>query len=657
MDKEIQKISKYTTKQMKKYCTHENMEDLHSLKIKLDDIYYNTDSPGISDSLYDVLKDWLMDNNPDWVPPVGARIRVNDNRVTLPYWMGSADKITPDEEKELVRWFEKNPCKNLFVSEKLDGVSGTFVYTNGKKKLYTRGDGVEGSDISYLIQYIETLPVIGDDIAVRGELIIKKNVFNKKYYTGKKDEYNQKKMKGGGLERLYKNARNMVSGLVGAKTVRPGLVDVDFIAYEIIGHETMSKPSSQFNKLKKLGFTVAKNRKIKSTQTMESLVELHNQFKEDSEYDIDGIIVQSNIPYDRNHSGNPSYMFAFKVNSEDSIYTTTVIDIDWSVSSWGQIIPVAVIDPVELPGNTIERVTVSNAGLMVEKGIGPGAIINVTRSKEVIPFIVSVSEPCIEFKWPNVEYVWDENNVHIKVVDASPEVIANMCIKFCAKFFAQMGIKHVSTATVRKMYNHGLDTLLKIITARKKELLQIDGIKEKSATRIVENIRNGLRGIKAPELLGAASVFGFGVGRKRVIALMTDIPDLLTAGKKGLKKRILAVEGFSEIMSQKVYENIDNAVEFIDTVSQYVSFIEDTRVSDALVGQKFVFSGFRSKELEQIIIDRGGKTVTSVSNKTSCVIISSKGGKASGKIVKANTLGIPVYTKEEFMKEFMKKII
>lgn len=654
MDKAIQKISEYTTKQMKEYCTQEDMEDLHSLKIKLDDLYYNTDSPGISDSLYDVLKDWLMKNDPDWIPPVGAKIRDNDNRTTLPYWMGSADKITPDEEKELARWFEKNPCKNLFVSDKLDGVSGTFVHKDGKKKLYTRGDGVEGADISYLIQYIKTLPDIEDDIAVRGELIIKKSVFEKKYYyTGKKEEYHQKKMKGCGYGRLYRNARNMVSGLVGAKTVRPGLVDVDFIAYEIVGHETMPKPSAQFEKLKKLGFTVAKHKKIKSTQLMESWVELHNQFKEESEYEIDGIIVQSNISYDRNPAGNPSYMFALKVNSEDSIYPTTVLDIDWSISSWGQIVPVAVIDPVELPGNTIERVTVSNAGLMVEKGIGPGAIINVTRSKEVIPFIVSVSEPCREFKWPDVDYVWDENKVHLNVVDASPEVIANMRIKFFAKFFAKMGIKHVSKATVRKMHNHGLDTLIKIIATDKKELLQIDGIKEKSATRIVENIQKGLRGVKAPELLGASSVFGFGVGRKRVIALMTDIPDLLTAKKKGLKKRILAVEGFSEIMAQKVYENIDNAVEFIDAVSRYVTFTEDTRVSDAMVGQKFVFSGFRSKELEQNIIDRGGKTVTSVSKKTSGVIVSSKEGKASGKVSKANTLGIPVYTKEEFMKKFI----
>ena len=136
---------------------------------------------------------------------------------------------------------------------------------------------------------------------------------------------------------------------------------------------------------------------------------------------------------------------------------------------------------------------------------------------------------------------------------------------------------------------------------------------------------------------------------------MTDIPDLLTAKKRGLKKRILEVEGFSEIMAQKVYENVDSAVEFVDEISKFVSFTEDTRVSDVLVGQKFVFSGFRSKELEQDIIDRGGKIVSSVSKKTNGIVVNNKEGKQSTKVVKAESLGIEIYTKDEFIKKYIYK--
>lgn len=648
----LSKIQKYDTKTMKKYCQTTALNELHQLKLHLDDLYYNTDEPGMSDTLYDILKDTLMKRDPDYIPPVGSKIRSHENRVKIPFWMGSADKFTPDEQKDLDRWLEKNPCEHLFISEKLDGVSGTFIRKNGVNKLYTRGDGETGADISYLIQYIDTIPDLDQDIAVRGELIIKKDVFEKKYYFGKRDDYHKDKMKDSGFGRLYRNARNMVSGLVGAKTVRPGLYDIQFVVYEIVGYETMSKPSSQFRKLKKLGFSVAMHKKISVTSIMTDWIELHTQFKKESEYEIDGIVSQSNVSYDRNTSGNPSYLFAFKVNSEDSVYPTTVLDIEWSVSSWGQIVPVAIIDPVELPGNTLKRVTVSNAGLMRDKGIGPGAIINVTRSKEVIPFIVSVSEPCAELKWPDVEYKWDDNEVHLIVVDADEETVAKMRVKMFAKFFAKMGIKHVSRQTISKLYAHGFDTLLKIMGAKESDLVKIDGIQKKSAERIVRNIREGLQGVKASELLGSCGVFGFGVGRKRVIALMTDIPDILTAEKKGLKKRVLEVEGFSDIMAEKVVNNIDYAVQFIDDVSKYVSFVENTRVSNTLVGQKFVFSGFRSKELEQKIDDRGGKITTSVSNKTSGIVVTSK-GKSSGKVIKAISLGIPVYTKDEFIETFI----
>ena len=643
----LTKTQRYNTKEMKKYCDTENLDGLHNLKLYLDDLYYNTDSPELSDKLYDILKDKLKGRDPKYIPAVGAKIRSNENRVKLPYWMGSTSKLTPDEQKGLDRWIDKNPCKELLISEKLDGVSGTFTCVNGVKKLYTRGDGIVGADISYLIQYIDSIPDIKEDIAVRGELIIKKSVFEEKYY------YDGKGCGRTNCGRTYRNARNMVSGLVGAKTVRAGLNDIQFVVYEIVGNTTMPVPFKHMKKLKKFGFTTAIHEKIKVTNVMDEWVDLHNRFKEKSEYEIDGIVVQSNVEYDRNPDGNPSYVFAFKVNSEDSIHSTTVMDIEWSISSWGQIVPVAIIDPIELPGNTLRRVTVSNAGLMRKKMIGPGAIIRVTRSKDVIPFIVSVDEPCDKLKWPDVDYEWDDNEVHLNVVDASPEIIGNMRVKLFSKFFAKMGIKHVSKATVGKMYKAGFDTLLKIIGASKNDLLTVGGFKEKSATRIYDNIKNGLKGVKAPELMGSCGVFGFGVGRKRVIALMTDIPDLLIAEKEGLKDRVLGVEGFSEIMADKVIGNIDYAIQFIDEISKYVSFVNDTRVSDVLVGQKFCFSGFRSKELEVKIEDRGGKVVTSVSKKTSGIIVCNKSGQATGKVAKAIELGVIVYTNEEFTKKFI----
>ena len=639
MDKITKEINGYTRKQMKEYCQKKDLKILHPYKLYLDDLYYNTDKSPVSDQMYDILKDTLVERDPGYLPPVGVKIRTGENRVKIPFWMGSADKITPSEHKKLDRWLEKNQCRHVFISEKLDGVSGTFTYKDGQKRLYTRGDGEIGADISYLIKYIRNIPNnIDVDIAVRGELVIKKDIFEKKYRY-----------------KCYKHPRNMVSGLIGSKTSREGLIDLDFVVYEIIGNTTMPRPSKQFKILSKMGFTVAMNSMCKPSNVMDVWVSMHNKFKTESEYEIDGVVVQSDVEYDRNTSGNPSYMFAFKVLSEDMIVETTVVDVEWSVSCWGQIIPVAIVDPVELPGVTISRVTLSNAGLMKEKCIGPGSIVNVTRSKEVIPFIVSVIVPCDKLKWPDMKYEWGDTGVHINVVKPDTSVIAVMRIKFFAKFFSRMGIKHISSETISKLYDNGFDTILKICGVKKKDLVLIDGIGEKSAARIVDNIHKGLQCVDIAQLLGAASVFGFGIGMKKVIALMTDIPDLLSGVKKGMKDRILAVEGFSEITAQRVYENIDIAIEFIDAISQldFVSFTKKTRVSDELVGKKFVFSGFRSKELEKNIMDRGGNTVNSVSKKTSGIIVSSKNGKSSSKVTKAVKFGIPVYTKEEFIIKFI----
>ena len=185
----------------------------------------------------------------------------------------------------------------------------------------------------------------------------------------------------------------MVAGVIGGKTIRSGLHDIDFVVYEIIGDETMPTPEKQFNKLKKLGFSVAMHKNMEKTENIDTIINIHNNFKERSNYDIDGIIIQSNKRYDRNIKGNPDYMFAFKVLNDENIYRTTVLDIEWSITSWGQIIPVAIIEPVEIPGSTIKRVTVSNAGLLKEKGIGPGAIINVTRSITCVCIFANIKPP------------------------------------------------------------------------------------------------------------------------------------------------------------------------------------------------------------------------------------------------------------------------
>lgn len=645
METIVQNIKKYSMEEFKKYSINEKLEILHPLKLYLDDIYYNTGESLIKDEFYDILKKILISRDPGYIPPVGAKIRDKENRVKIPFWMGSADTITAQEDNILSRWKEKNPSRNILISEKLDGVSGNLIYKNGRMKLYTRGDGIEGADISFIIQYIKNIPKnISEDISIRGELILEKNIFEKKY----KKKSDSTETTGTKNNRIYKNSRNMVSGIVGAKTVKEGLKDLLFIVYEIIGNETMPKISTQFEKLENMGFRTAMNKKFDKDIDIDFLTDIHNNFKKKSVFEIDGIVIHSDVPYDRNISGNPEYLFAYKVSSENMNKITEVVDIKWSISSWGHIIPVAIINPVDFSGVTVSRVTLSNASLMKEKFIGPGAIVKVTRSKEVIPFIVSVEKQCDKLKWPDIEYNWDCNNVHIKVSKITEKVKLEMETKLIARFFEKMNIKNINIQTVIKFYKAGYNTIIKIISASENDFIKIDGIQKKLASKICQNIKEGLQNVKTSQLLSSAGVFGYGINNKKIESLMTDIPDILSASKDSLKERILDIEGFSEITANKIVENIDNAVNFIDEISSYVSFEDTNRVSNTLVGMKFCFSGFRNKILEQKIEERGGKTVSSVSKKTTALIVQNKNDKNTTKVTKAITCNVPIYLKEEF---------
>ena len=114
------------------------------------------------------------------------------------------------------------------ITEKLDGVSGMLMYKDGKYSLFTRGDGIVGADISYLIKHIPSIPKLKNNIVVRGELIMEKKVFESKY---KQDTI--KKV----AKKTYKHSRNMIAGMVGSKTINEGVVDIKFVVYEIIGEK------------------------------------------------------------------------------------------------------------------------------------------------------------------------------------------------------------------------------------------------------------------------------------------------------------------------------------------------------------------------------------------------------------------------------------
>lgn len=685
----INKASKYPVNALHIYFNKEDLKVLHSMKLYADDKYYNSGQPsGFDDSHYDVLKSVLETRDPDYTVPVGIKIRKGENRTELPFWLGSMDKImtkspilvfinehedhiieemgdeTPiseiinrgttmyeelsDKKKdkyinavknefahEVALWISKNISDEYIVEDKLDGVSCLLIMENGKIKLYTRGDGIIGADISYLAQYFDSIPKnLDETINVRGELIMKKQVFETKH---SKD---------------HSNPRNLVAGRIGGKTVRKGLTDIEFVAYEIVGDEKMEKASDQLKRLDSLGFTTV-DRTIMSDLTINGLQENLAYNKKHSEYEIDGVICQPNKPYYRNSDGNPSYAFAFKMMMGGNILDTKVVDVQWNVSKWGQLKPRIELEPISLGGVTITWTSGFNARFIVDECIGPGAIVKITRSGDVIPYIVAVTKKADEPSLPDVEYKWNDTNIDIY----TEEYGDRMCIKLITSFFAKLGIKHVGDKAVTKMYTHGLDTLLKIIAATEGELSEVPGFGKRMAERAHTNIHAGIENMSLPIVLGSSGIFGFGLGRKKITTLLNDIPDLLvifkTMSKAQLMERVLQVDGFSHKTAKKIVDNLDWAEKFIEALKYFGSFKVEEKSGDELKGMKFVFTGFRDKNLEEKVVSNGGKVTTSVSGNTSVLVVASLSGKQSAKMKKASKLGVEILDKQGFIDKYI----
>jgi len=633
-----QSISKLSDEDLEKYFLNADLQELHDLKLQLDDIYYNTNEASILDDWqYDILKETLQKRDPDYVVPVGAKIRMGENRVELPYPLWSMDKLKPEDVVEIAKWLIANKSEEYVIEDKLDGVSGLLMINeDGKTNLYTRGDGEVGADISYMTQYISTIPknLKGRKLNVRGELIMKNSVFEEKY---SKD---------------YANPRNMVAGRLGAKTVREGLTDIEFIAYEIIDDGIVPSPMEQLKFLDELGFTTVR-RKVIPEITIEILMDTYIGFKGDTDFAIDGIIVQPNKPYERNLTGNPDYAFAFKMRLDGNLVETEVVEVEWRVSKWGQMKPRLKVKPKKLGGVTITYATAFNAKYVNDNRLAAGSKIKITRSGDVIPYVAEIVTKSDAPDMPDIPYRWNETGVDIYTETMGDE----MCIKLIASFFSKLGIKHVGEQNVRKMYVSGLDTLLKIIYANKKKLESVEGFAERGAERTYDNIHNGMKNLSVPVVLGASGIFGFGLGRKKVEALFEYIPNILEISNEKSRPEMLSivmgVEGFSEVSAIKIVDNLQWADKFINAMKKVATFQDKVLVGDNMKGMKIVFTGFRDKELETGVVSRGGKMSSSVSKNTSILVVSSREGKPSGKVKDAEKNGVEVLTKSEFISKYI----
>ena len=611
------------------YCSSANIK-LLTIFIRKANSRYEEGDPIIPDSTYDIMYEILKKRDPEnnIFKTVGYIDKHDKKKVKLPYYMGSMDKIK--DLNGILNWCKKYKGPYV-VSEKLDGASAILEKKHGILKLYSRGDGNIGKDISHLLDYL-TIPDTNIDYCVRGELIVSKENFKK--------------------FPVFTTARSMVNGLINKKSMGD-IEGLEFVVFELlrynkIGYLNELCIGQQLDILKELKFNVCMNNRytLKELTECDGTIEGSNilkillSYRLESRYDIDGIIITDNKIYEKPLGRNPTYSFAFKSNGIGKI--TKVKRVEWNVSKHGYLIPRIQIEPISIDGSFINYTTGFNAKFIKENSIGKGSEVRVVRSGDVIPYIIEITGKSLKPDLPETPYEWISSGVNIKEIEVTKE----QSYKKITSFFRTLGIDNISDGIIKKLVDSGLDTIKKILLVEKEELVKIDGIQTTLSIKLYSSIHRIIdTPIELSKLMVASLVFGRGFGLKKMNRIIDKYPDILDMTiSMGMIKEI---EGFSTKTSEQFIDNLDRFRGFIKELD-FIKIRPPSKKGDMYSGKKIVLTGFRDNKIIDYIEDNGGSIVSSISKNTDLLIIKDKGSRSS-KVDAAEMLGIKILTRDDFL--------
>ena len=598
----------------------------------------------MTDSQYDMLKEYIEEKYPNnkaiQEGHTTCILDVEKNKVKLPYEMWSLDK------EKTVKGVNNRVNKfkgDYVVSAKADGISILYICDKDDKKLYTRGNGVYGQDISFMVPYLN-LPQFDEKVVIRGELIIKKKTFDLKY------------------KKNFANPRNFVSGVANSKKTNTNMIkDLDLLAYEVI--EPKLKPSDQMKFLKnKFKNNTIKHEFIEDKKVnTEYLSKLLLDWRENYNWEIDGIVVYHDKIHKRT-TGNPKHAFAFKMVLSDQIVEARVHDVLWTPSKDGYLKPKIQIEPVVIGGAKITFATAHNAAFVYGKNyknpeegfIGPGAIIQLIRSGDVIPKVHKVIAPSIQPKKPPVSYnfKWNSSGIDFVLENKDDNNIVKM--KQISAFFEKIEVVGLGKGNVKRIMEAGFDTVPKIIKMTKEDLLTVQGFKEKLATKIHTNIKLAVENSSIPTLMTGTNIFGRGMGEKRIKLILNEYPDILFSSKSDEEKILMVAKlpGFKDKTAKAFVPYIKKFTDFakdINITHRLKQTAKNINTNHPLYKKNIVFTGVRNKELQKKMENIGVNLGSSISKNTDYVIVKDL-EEITTKVEKAKQLNIPIKTIQEIQK-------
>jgi NAD-dependent DNA ligase len=595
--------------------------------------YHNGQTLLMTDDEYDAAIDRLRDLAPahPFLAAVGAPVAAGDE-ATLPIPLPSLNKIK-GADGSLVKWLAKYSTADYHVSTKLDGCSALWLPVEGK--LYTRGDGLKGRDISAFARYFQGLSTKAKQpIAVRGELIMRTD---------------------SAAIPIGKLSRNIVAGALNRKANEVDVAlfrEIRFVAYELVRPASLA-PAAAFDYLRAAGFEVATALCLGAADVTEAtLSKTFTDMETASPYQLDGIVVAPNVAravanqgiYEVRATGavNPADRVAWKTRLTASSARTTVRTVEWNVSASGVLVPRVLFDTVTLAGANIGAATGLHGRWIYDNAVGPGAVIEVRRAGDVIPQIIVVHVPAPGGPAMPVRYTWD--SVHIRPVGDDAAAEAEQ-IRM-TRALSELGAENVGAGMVAKLYDAGFTTLAALYAATPADFAgRVAACKDRAA----EKIWNGLR-VKQTEwtecdLLVASCVMPRGVGRSKLQPLL-EIEGNVSAWPSRLKGARPA--GLSEATIDAI----------VDAVPAYLSWRTSSTLHPATVASKsnaapgrgssdgptmvIVFTNVRDKALEAALVAAGHTVADAVTKKTTHVIHPDGPTPASTKITKGQEYGAAI---------------
>lgn len=639
------------------------MNELVSLLNQYAKEYYTQDNPTVSDSQYDQLYRELVElekQHPENILPnspthrVGGLVLEGFEKYQHEYPLYSLQDAFSKEE--LIA-FDKRvkaefPTAAYMAELKIDGLSVSLTYVNGVLQVgATRGDGNIGENITENLKRVHDIPLHLDqslDITVCGECYLPKESF---------EAINIEKRANG--EQEFANPRNAAAGTL--RQLNTGIVAKRKLATFLYQEASPTQKETQDDVLKELesyGFSVNHHRLISSS--MEKIWDFIQTIEKDRvslPYDIDGIVIKVNSLAMQEELGftvkAPRWAIAYKFPAEEK--EAEILSVDWTVGRTGVVTPTANLTPVQLAGTTVSRATLHNVDYIAEKDIRIGDTVVVYKAGDIIPAVLNVvmskrnqqEVMLIPKLCPSCgsELVHFEGEVALRCINPlCPNQIKERLAHFASR--DAMNITGFGPSLVEKLFDaHLIADVADIYRLSIENLLTLDGIKEKSATKIYHAIQSSKEN-SAEKLL-----FGLGirhVGSKASRLLLEEFGNLRQLSQAS-QESIASIDGLGGVIAKSLHtffekEEVDKLLEELTSYNVNFNYLGKRVSTDAqLSGLTVVLTGKLEKmtrnEAKEKLQNLGAKVTGSVSKKTDLIVA---GSDAGSKLTKAQDLGITI---------------